>query len=39
MDRSMSASHLGHVNAGTVQVWSGQEMVLLDIVAATLVGW
>lgn len=39
MDRPMSASHLGHVNARTVQVWSGQEMVLLDIFAATLVEW
>ncbi|PNY22173.1 uncharacterized protein TCAP_07176 [Tolypocladium capitatum] len=34
-DWFMSVTYLTHVNAGTVQVWSGQEMVPVNIVAAT----
>ncbi|POR34214.1 hypothetical protein TPAR_05586 [Tolypocladium paradoxum] len=34
----LSDTYLSHVNAGTVQVSSGQEMLPVDIVAATPVG-
>ena len=35
IDWSTSATYLTHVNAGTVQVWTGEEMVPVDIVAGT----